>query len=576
MSTPKEIFLELIRPEGQPERQLRQYEALHMCLTDPCNTYLRGNRRRGTTSVDRWGTTILFPEDAPGPMPDTREGLAVCPDIMRWRETVHAPDLEAACTEGWEACRAEARAACGPDHLLAGFMGTGIFEQCHFLMGFEDTLTNLYAHPDEMHALIDYITEYRLTYVRMLIDNLQPDVIFSHDDWGTKNALFMKPEMWREFFKEPYRRFYGYIRSRGVIAIHHADSYLVPIVDDMAEIGIQVWQGTLPENDIPALQRHLSGKLTLMGGFGAAIDRADAQPDEILAYARDTLARCCPGGHFIPSITYGLAGTVFPHVDQYLDQAVNEYNAGLHIPVTPLPAVPKREIGAAKAEVVQAAASAQESADVFGNIARALERGQQKKLLTLCQQALDEGCGPGDILSKGMIVGMNRLGEAFSANRAFVPEMLMAARCMSAATELLKPLMVGEGTEPVGRVCLGTVKGDMHDIGKNLVKIMMEGSGIEVFDLGVDTSAEQFVSTAVENHCGVIACSSLLTTTMEEMREIVKLVHERGLQDQVKVIIGGAPISQSFCDEIGADFYGEDAGASAREAVAILKAQKAS
>ena len=576
MSTPKEIFLELIRPDGQPERQLRQYEALHMCLNDPCNTYLRGNRKRGTTSRDRWGTTILFPADAPGPMPDTREGLAVCPDITRWRETVHAPDLESACAEGWDACRLEARAACGSERLLAGFMGTGIFEQCHFLMGFEDTLTNLYAHPDEMHALIDYITEYRLTYVRMLIDNLQPDVIFSHDDWGTKNALFMKPEMWREFFKEPYRRFYGYIRSRGVIAIHHADSYLVPIVDDMAEIGIQVWQGTLPENDIPALQRHLSGKLTLMGGFGAAIDRADAQPDEILAYARDTLARCCPGGHFIPSITYGLAGTVFPHVDQYLDQAVNEYNAGLHIPVTPLPAVPKREIGAAKAEVVQAAASAQESADVFGNIARALERGQQKKLLTLCQQALDEGCGPGDILSKGMIVGMNRLGEAFSANRAFVPEMLMAARCMSAATELLKPLMVGEGTEPVGRVCLGTVKGDMHDIGKNLVKIMMEGSGIEVFDLGVDTSAEQFVSTAVENHCGVIACSSLLTTTMEEMREIVKLVHERGLQDQVKVIIGGAPISQSFCDEIGADFYGEDAGASAREAVAILKAQKAS
>ena len=214
--------------------------------------------------------------------------------------------------------------------------------------------------------------------------------------------------------------------------------------------------------------------------------------------------------------------------------------------------------------------------DVFENIARALERGQQKKLLSLCQQALDEGCRPSDILSRGMIVGMNRLGEAFSANRAFVPEMLMAARCMSAATELLKPLMVGEGTEPVGRVCLGTVKGDMHDIGKNLVRIMMEGSGIEVFDLGVDTSAEQFVSTAVENHCGVIACSSLLTTTMEEMREVVKLVHERGLQNQIKVMVGGAPISQSFCDEIGADYYAEDAGAAAREAVKILKTRKAS
>ena len=576
MSTPKGIFLELIKPDGQPERQLCQYEALHMCLTDPINTYLRGNRKRGTVSKDRWGTTISFPEDAPGPIPVHTPELTVCPDVTHWKDTVHVPDLSV-CSEGWEECRTRSRAAADAEgKLLAGFMGTGIFEQCHFLMGFEDTLTALYEHPDEMHALIETITQYRLDYVRRLIDGLQPDVIFSHDDWGTKNALFMKPDMWREFFKEPYRRFYGYIRSRGVIAIHHADSYLVPIVDDMAEIGIQVWQGTLPENDIPALQRHLSGKLTLMGGFGAAIDRADAQPDEILAYARDTLARCCPGGHFIPSITYGLAGTVFPHVDQYLDQAVNEYNAGLHIPVTPLPAVPKRKISEAKAETVQAVTSAQESADVFGNIARALERGQQKKLLTLCQQALDEGHEPGDILSKGMIIGMNRLGEAFSANRTFVPEMLMAARCMSAATELLKPLMVGEGTEPVGRVCLGTVKGDMHDIGKNLVRIMMEGSGIEVFDLGVDTSAEQFVSTAVENHCGVIACSSLLTTTMEEMREVVKLVHERGLQDQIKVMVGGAPISQSFCDEIGADYYAEDAGAAAREAVKILKVQKAS
>ena len=308
MMTAKEIFLELLKPDGQPDRLLRQYEALHMCLGDPINTYLRGNRKRGTVSVDRWGTTISFPEDAPGPMPVTHDGLAVCPDVTRWRETVHAPDLAANCTEGWEAVRQQAREACGQEKLLAGFMGTGIFEQCHFLMGFEDTLTALYEHPQEMHELIEYITEYRLGYVKLLIDNLQPDVIFSHDDWGTKNALFMQPEMWREFFKEPYRRFYGYIRSRGCIAVHHADSYLVPIVEDMAELGIQVWQGVLPENDIPALQRQLRGRLVLMGGIGAAIDRADASPEEIRDYAKNVLASCGPLGHFIPSITYGLAG----------------------------------------------------------------------------------------------------------------------------------------------------------------------------------------------------------------------------------------------------------------------------
>lgn len=568
MSTPKEIFLELIRPEGQPERQLRQYEALHMCLTDPCNTYLRGNRRRGTTSVDRWGTTILFPEDAPGPMPDTREGLAVCPDIMRWRETVHAPDLEAACTEGWEACRAEARAACGPDHLLAGFMGTGIFEQCHFLMGFEDTLTNLYAHPDDMHALIDYITEYRLTYVRMLIDNLQPDVIFSHDDWGTKNALFMKPEMWREFFKEPYRRFYGYIRSRGVIAIHHADSYLVPIVEDMAEIGIQVWQGVLPENDIPALQQKLHGRLVLMGGMGAAIDRADAAPEEIYGYAMDTLRRCCPGGHYIPSITYGLPGAVYPHVDEYIDRAIADYNRALHVPRFDLPSVPRRVRAVA---VRQAAGAAVENGDVLARLAAALEKGQQKKVLALCREALEQGRTPQEILSGGLIRGMNDLGEAFSANRAFVPEMLMAARCMTAALGELKPLMTGGNAKTVGRACIGTVRGDMHDIGKNLVKIMLEGSGVEVIDLGVDVTPEQFVETAKRQRCGVIACSSLLTTTMGEMRRVVTLAREAGIRDQVKIFVGGAPISQSFCDEIGADVYTEDAAAAARAAVSALK-----
>ena len=160
MQTAKEIFLEMLKPDAQPERQLKQYEALHMCLYDPINAYLRGNRKRGTISVDRWGTTISFPEDAPGAMPLNHGDMAVCRDITRWRETVHAPDIESACTEGWDECRRKARAAAGNEQLVAGFMGTGIFEQCHFLMGFELTLTNLYEHPDEMHELINSVAEF--------------------------------------------------------------------------------------------------------------------------------------------------------------------------------------------------------------------------------------------------------------------------------------------------------------------------------------------------------------------------------------------------------------------------------
>lgn len=570
MQTPKEIFLELLKPNGRPERVLKQYEALYMCLNDPINTYLRGNRRRGSVSRDRWGTTISFPADAPGAIPVHTDDLTVCPDVTHWEETVHAPDLAASCTAGWEDCRAAARAA-GEEKLLAGFMGTGIFEQCHFLMGFENTLTALYEHPDEMHRLIDYITDYRLGYVKLLIDNLHPDVIFSHDDWGTKDALFMHPDMWRAFFKEPYRRFYGYIRSRGCIAIHHADSYLVPIVDDMAEIGIQVWQGVLPENDIPALQRHLQGKLVLMGGIGAAIDRSDATAGEVCDYTRRTLRACCPGGHFIPSITYGLPGAVYPHIDRHIDETIDAYNAGVHLPVFPLPPEPRRSLaprGAAPAAAVSET-PAEQGEDLLAAVAAATKRGQQKKLLALVDKALSRGISAQNILSGGLIKGMNDLGEDFSASRAFVPEMLMAARCMSAATAQLKPRLVDGGgvRRTIGSACIGTVRGDMHDIGKNLVKIMLEGSNIEVYDLGADVAPETFIQAAREHHCDIIACSALLTTTMQQMRRVVELARESGIRDRVCIMVGGAPISQSFCDEIHADLYTPDAASAARAAV---------
>ena len=447
-------------------------------------------------------------------------------------------------------------------------MGTGIFEQCHFLMGFENTLTALYEHPEEMHRLIDYITDYRLGYVKLLIDNLHPDVIFSHDDWGTKDALFMHPDMWREFFKEPYRRFYGYIRSRGCIAVHHADSYLAPIVDDMAEIGIQVWQGVLPENDIPALQRHLGGKLVLMGGIGAAIDRADATPEEIRSYTEDTLCACAPGGHFIPSITYGLPGAVYPHIDRYIDETIDAYNARLHLPTFNLPPVPRRSFAPQKAKT--AAPKVETGAgDILSALAGVLKRGQQKKVLALTEQALSLGIDAQAILSGGLIRGMNELGEDFSASRAFVPEMLMAARCMAAATALLKPHMVDAAgaRQTIGSACIGTVRGDMHDIGKNLVKIMLEGSNIQVYDLGADVPPEEFIHAAREHHCDIIACSALLTTTMQQMRQVVDLAREAGIRDRVCIMVGGAPISQSFCDEIHADLYTPDAASAARAAV---------
>ena len=166
---------------------------------------------------------------------------------------------------------------------------------------------------------------------------------------------------------------------------------------------------------------------------------------------------------------------------------------------------------------------------------------------------------------------MNELGEDFSLGEVFVPEMLRAANCMSAATEILKPLLTGgAGGIAAGKVCLGTVRGDLHDIGKNLVKIMMEGSGLEVIDLGCDVSAEDFIQAAIDSDCDIIACSTLLTTSMGEIDRVVKLAKERNIRDKVKILIGGAPVTQEFCEQTGADMYTPDAAAAARAAIQML------
>lgn len=582
--TAKEIFLELLKPDGRPERQLVQYEALQMALGDPAGGFLHQGRRPGATITDLWGTVIEWPEDAPGSMPLVTEENKVIKDITRWMDYVHAPDVAAGSSdpEAWRELREKMRGRAGDERLVAGFMATGIFEQCHFLMPFQEVLTNLYDHPDEMHELIEYITEFRLAYVKQIIDNLQPDAIFSHDDWGTKDALFMKPEMWREFFKEPYRRFYGYIRDRGVIAIHHADSYLVPIVEDMAEIGIQVWQGVLPENDIPALQERLAGRMVLMGGIGAAIDREDAGEEEVRAYVHDALHRYCPGGHFIPSITYGLAGTVYKHVDPWIDDEIRKYNEGCHLPGYTARSVrrldPVRLDRTQESETQGKAAKAQADGpeggtSLLNEISAALQDGSVSETVEAVKSALDSGIDAQDVLEGGLIRGMNELGEDFSRGEVFVPEMLRAANCMSAATEILKPLIAGEKGKAAGRVCLGTVRGDLHDIGKNLVKIMMEGAGLEVIDLGCDVGAEDFVQAAIDSDCAMIACSTLLTTSMHEIERVVKTAEEKGIREKVKILIGGAPVTQEFCEQAGADRYTPDAAAAARAAVQMLSGE---
>ena len=198
-----------------------------------------------------------------------------------------------------------------------------------------------------------------------------------------------------------------------------------------------------------------------------------------------------------------------------------------------------------------------------------LQAGKAKIVKTLVQQAIDEGIPAQKILEEGLLAGMNVVGVKFKNNEVFVPEVLVAARAMNQGANLLKPLLMESGVKTSGKVCIGTVQGDLHDIGKNLVKMMMEGKGLEVIDLGTDVAPETYVRTAIEENCQIICCSALLTTTMGVMADGVKAAEEAGIRDKVKIMIGGAPVTAEFCAQIGADAYTDDAATAAEQAVAF-------
>jgi len=201
--------------------------------------------------------------------------------------------------------------------------------------------------------------------------------------------------------------------------------------------------------------------------------------------------------------------------------------------------------------------------EIFNEISELLQKGKARDIVGSVQKALDAGAEPADILQNALMDGMNIIGGKFKRNEVFVPEVLIAARAMNKATEALKPALAKAGVQPVGKAIICTVKGDQHDIGKNLVKMMIEGKGIEVEDLGVDCETQLVVDKIKETDAKVLCLSALLTTTMSVQKEVIDALKNAGVRDKIKVMVGGAPVTQGFADEIGADAYTPDAATAA-------------
>lgn len=208
---------------------------------------------------------------------------------------------------------------------------------------------------------------------------------------------------------------------------------------------------------------------------------------------------------------------------------------------------------------------------VYDDLSMYVQQGRINNIKDTIASELEKGSNPKDLLQNGLLAGMAVVGDKFKNNQVFVPEVLIAARAMQSGIDALAGALADEKLETKGKVVLGTVKGDLHDIGKNLVKIMMESKGLEVIDLGVDVSAEKFVETALANDAQIIACSALLTTTMAVMKQVVDLLKEKGLREQIKVMVGGAPVTEDFKNKIGADYYTADASSASDVALSVYQ-----
>jgi 5-methyltetrahydrofolate--homocysteine methyltransferase len=206
----------------------------------------------------------------------------------------------------------------------------------------------------------------------------------------------------------------------------------------------------------------------------------------------------------------------------------------------------------------------------FPELYDAILNGDEKLALRLINEALQQRADPSELITKGMIPAMDEVGRLFEAQEYYIPEMLLAGRAMKAALGPIRPLLAASGAQPTGRIVLGTVQGDLHDIGKNLVGSMLEGAGFEVFDIGIDISPQKFIDAVRENNPHILALSALLTVTMPEMKKVIDALGQAGIRSQVKVLVGGAPVTKKYADDIGADGYGENAGSAVSVARALM------
>ncbi len=323
MLTKRQNFLETIRG-GKPDRFVNQFEYLGMMFGDPISAQSPRAVPGGGPIVDSWGVTRNWPAGLPGMFPVHDEEHLVVKDITRWKDTVKMPRTDFP-DEDWAAYEKFAGSIDRNEVFATASVFPGIFERVHDLLSIDAALLAFYTNPEEMHELIEYITDYELKYAKELIKHGHPDALFHHDDWGSHTSSFMSPAMFEEFFVPAYKKVYGYYKANGVeVIVHHSDSYAANLVPAMIDIGIDVFQGCVTTNNVPALIKEYGGRISFMGDINnGVVDIPRWTPELVEGEVR----RACEtnGKHyFIPCLTAGGPGSTYPGVYECATETIDK------------------------------------------------------------------------------------------------------------------------------------------------------------------------------------------------------------------------------------------------------------
>ena len=281
-------------------------------------------RKEGEVTKDAWGVSWKWLKGHIAANPHVTEENKVIKDITQWEKYLTVP-WPSKIAEDWETAEARAEAFDRDNHILMVACFSGLFELSHYLMGFEDALMNYLAKPEAMTELLTVLADYKIEYMKLLMDHLKPDMVHFHDDWGNKRSLFMSPKTWRKMLKPHYEKIYGYIKSQGVLIQHHADCVCAPIVEDMVELGIDIWQGIIPQNNIEEVQKVVNGRMALQGGIdGATLDFAEWKEENVRREVRRACDDYVPAGYFIPAIPNGRPLT--PGINEIVVDEMNTYS----------------------------------------------------------------------------------------------------------------------------------------------------------------------------------------------------------------------------------------------------------